>query len=100
MEGERTALEIEAAYITVRHMRRSAKTVGKRMVLFIDCTAGLGALAKGRFNSKYLNRLSRKLTSGLLLADIRVIFHWVPTDLNSADEPSRARHFASRSRKR
>ena len=64
---------------------------GCRIVNLCDSRVVVGAFAKGRSSSRNLNHRLRSCIPWLLLADIRVVNLWVPTDKNPADYPSRAR---------
>lgn len=68
-------LEMEAFLLAVRHMRRSEATRGQRVLVFIDNTAVLGALAKGRSSSSALNRGCRRVIGAAIAADTQLAFH-------------------------
>ena len=82
-------LELEALLLAVRHMGRSLVTRGKRVIVFLDSLVGLVALGKGRSPSRRLNRPCRKIAAWLLLSNIELLLHWVPTDHQPADAASR-----------
>lgn len=85
-------LETEAFLLAVRHMRRSLATRSSRVAAFIENTAVLGALAKGRSSSSALNRGCRHVIAAGILADVRFDYHWVQSELNPVDLPSRQPH--------
>ena len=67
----------------------SARVRHRRLVVFVDNQAALGAIKKGRSPVSDLNVLvsvSRELLTG---CSSEPIFLWVPSELNWADAPSR-----------
>lgn len=88
--GHINLLDTEALLLAVRHMASSACSCGHRVIAFVDSTAALGAVAKGRSSASSLNTTSRKVTSVLLKEQITIFAHSVPSSLNLADTPSRA----------
>lgn len=90
-------LEAKALVLAVRHMGRSERTRGKRIIAFLDSTVALGALAKGRSTSHRLNRPCRKFAAYSITADVDVLLYWVPTSHQPADAASR-RHAPRRHR--
>ena len=60
-----------------------------RFLLLLDSSSLLGAFAKGRSASSLLNSMCRSLSALETIAQTRVLFSWVRTNLNPADEPSR-----------
>ena len=64
----------------------------RRLLVFIDNQAALGAISKGRSPIPDFNELvfyARGICSSL---SINPVFKWVPSELNWADAPSRASH--------
>ena len=90
-------LELEAALLAERHMCRSTRTRGHRVLLFIDSSSALGAIAKGRSSSSSLNSLCRRFCFALITGNLSVLHHWIPSECNLADKPSRHGQQKSRS---
>lgn len=82
-------LEAEAAVLATRHMATSPISRNCRVVLLIDSTSALGAVAKGRSSSRLLNNIRRRLAVAEIAANVQILAHWVPSALNPADKPSR-----------
>ena len=66
-----------------------AKIRGRRLVIFVDNQAALGALKKGRSSVPDLNTLVSVCRELLAHSASRPVFFWVPSELNWADAPSR-----------
>lgn len=88
-EAHINTVETEAALLAVRHMFSSPTLRGARVALLVDNTATLGAVAKGRSSVASLNNICRKIAKVLLSSHISLLSHWVPSELNPADTPSR-----------
>lgn len=82
-------LEARAIYLAVQHMALSAVTRSTIVPLFVDSTAALGAVAKGRSTSATLNKVCRRIAAVLLQNGFRLELYWVPTASNLADSTSR-----------
>lgn len=82
-------LEHEAVWLSVRHMLKSPKTFSHRGNILIDRTIVVGTVTKGRSSVICLNSRLRRLAALKLSENLHVIPHWVPTDFNRADKPSR-----------
>ena len=81
--------ETRVAVGLVRHLVRSRRNWGSRVLIFIDSMVGLGALAKGRSSSPPLLRLCRQMAAVALAYEMIVMYRYIPSELNPADGPSR-----------
>ena len=61
----------------------------RRLLVFVDNQAALGALKKGRSSVPDLNALVSVCRELLAHSASRPVFFWVPSELNWADAPSR-----------
>ncbi|CAK0813159.1 unnamed protein product, partial [Prorocentrum cordatum] len=83
------ALEAEAALWQVRRLARSRLSAQKRHLVLSDSMAWVLTSCKGRSSSWYLLRRCREFCAMSLALGARVSFRWIPSEWNSADEPSR-----------
>lgn len=83
-------LEGRAIVLALRHVSRTTTNHGRRIVLFVDNTAVLGALSKGRSSSPALNQICRQVAALVLVADIDIEYYYVESKENPADKPSRS----------
>lgn len=88
-EDHITILEAHALLQSVKWFSRSFKHIGSRVGFFIDSSALLGAMVKGRSSSSRLLTVIRRISGHLLAGFVQPCWFWVPTDLNPADAPSR-----------
>ncbi|CAN8063815.1 unnamed protein product [Agarophyton chilense] len=82
-------LEGEACILGLRWALRQRKHFGKRLIIFIDNQALIGALKKGRSSVYSFNRICRRVAALLLAGNMRLEAFYVPSVNNPADEPSR-----------
>jgi hypothetical protein len=82
------ALEAHAALLSLRWLV-SRKHRAKTAVLLIDSTVVVGALAKGRTSAFHVLVVVRKIAAIAIGLGMRLIVVWIPSELNSADYPSR-----------
>ena len=80
--------EALAALAVIARVALSGATPS-RLLLLVDSSSLLGAFAKGRSASSLLNGMCRSLSALESIAQSRVLFSWVRTNINPADEPSR-----------
>ena len=73
----------------LRHLARSARWWGSRVLIFTDIMVALRAVSKGRSSSPPLLRLCRQASAVILAFDIRPLLRYVPSEMNVADGPSR-----------
>ena len=64
---------------------------GSIQVCFNDSLVVVGSFSKGRSSSFKLNGILRSLLPYLIVADIAIALHWVETEANMGDHPSRFR---------
>ena len=78
-----------------QHLARSTKNHDrKHLVLTGSMTATL-AWAKGRSSAKGMNRICRQLAALEFATGAQLVPRWVPSEVNPADPPSRARSVES-----
>ena len=69
------------------------RSIGCRVALLIDSTVAMCSINKGRSSSPLLLPRLRQLASLLLASGLRLFLHWVPSEQNPVDGPSRAHDF-------
>ena len=79
-------LETAAVLRLLRHLAFSGP---RRIVILVDSSVALHAIAKGRSPSRGLTPLLRKISAVCLVAGLYASFHFVPTRYNPADCPTR-----------
>ena len=77
------------SYVGLRHLSRSSRSWGKRVLFISDSLVTIGVQSKGRPPSWPLLRLARQSSAILLACDIRLYMRYVETDRNHLDGPSR-----------
>ncbi len=82
-------LEAQALVLALKIITSRPELHAKRIAFFVDSTSLLGAVAKGRSSSRRLNRIFQKISSLLIVANVRPIWLWIPSEYNPADTPSR-----------
>jgi len=82
-------LEGRAVILALRWLGRNPSIHGTRINFFIDNTALLGALRKGRSSKWSLNQICRSVVAICLAANMVVTWWYVPSKRNPADGPSR-----------
>ena len=82
-------LELQSALQAIRHLGRSLKNWGHRVLLLTDSQVVLGALMKGRSSAGGILRGCRQACALLFGYSLTLICRYIPTDRNHADGPSR-----------
>ena len=82
------ALEAHAALLGLKWFV-SRKHRASTAVLLIDSTVVVGALSKGRTSAFHVLVVVRKIAAIAIGLGLRLIAVWIPSELNSADHPSR-----------
>ena len=82
-------LEGEALVLGVRWFIRTSANHGKRLLVFVDNTALIGAIRKGRSSKPRFNRICQRVASLCLAGNVELIVRYINSDDNPADEPSR-----------
>jgi len=82
-------LEARALLQTLRWRARSQYFVGSRCIHLLDSQVCLGALRKWRSPTPHFNRIITRIASLIVASSCKVIFIYVPTEVNPADHPSR-----------
>jgi len=82
-------LEGEALILGIRWILRNTKNMGTRIMLFVDNTALLGALQKGRSSKPRFNRICQRTAALTLAGNVQPIYRYVRSEFNPADGPSR-----------
>ena len=73
----------------LRHLARSRANWRRRVLIFTDSMATLGAMGKGRSSAPAFLRLCRQVTAISLAFGILPIMRYIASELNPADGPSR-----------
>jgi hypothetical protein len=81
--------QLELVMVLVAVLKVPDRLRGKRGVWFIDNTAALMALIRGRSNSADLDRLAGSIHAALFAMQIWMYFEWVESQSNWADGISR-----------
>lgn len=82
-------LEGEAVLLGIRWALRNQANHGKRLAILTDNTALLGALKKGRSPQPRFNGICRRVAAFTLAGNLHIDFHFVRSEDNPADGPSR-----------
>jgi hypothetical protein len=82
-------LEAHALLLALKHISMNKSLWNTRICFFVDNTAVLGSVAKGRSSSTRLNVICRRIAALVCTSGIRPLWFWVPSELNPADGPSR-----------
>ena len=75
---------------SVEHLLRANRSINKRLLCFSDNLPLVLGCVKGRAKSGHLIKPLRKIAGLCLATGSRVSVRWVASELNVADEPSRA----------
>lgn len=81
--------EARALLLGVRRICRGHKHHGKHVVILVDSLAVALAVDKGRSSTPGISVVVRRIASLVLAAGIYLHVRWLPSELNSADSPSR-----------
>eukprot|EP00808_Paulinella_micropora_P000919 g25754.t1 len=84
-------LEMRVVLTAVRWFLSHQSAAGSLLILYTDSQVVLGAASKGRLSSRPLLRLLRRIASCLLASGSAIYLVHVPSGMNPADAPSRAR---------
>lgn len=82
-------LELRAALSAFKWRARKSKNLGTRFLHLLDSQVNLGAIGKGRSNSRGLASVLEQVSAVLLAADFHPFGAYIRTDDNPADAPSR-----------
>ena len=89
-ETEHTNInETRAIVGLLRHLARSSRCWGSRVLVLTDSMVALGALGKGRSSAPALLRLCRQAAAITLAFRIYGSYRYVPSEVNVADGLSR-----------
>ena len=83
------ALELKAAFLTLRWRTRSSKRVFTRFLHLIDSQVALSVLVKGRSSSWRLNRILSRINALTLAANLVPSYAYIMSEWNPSDRPSR-----------
>lgn len=75
----------------LQHLSRSQKNLGKKHLVLTDSMSVVLALTKGRSSTRSMNRICRQVAALELMTGMQLSLRWIPSELNPADFPSRAR---------
>lgn len=89
-------LELEALLRLVSSL--AFERTSTRIVAMVDSLVTRGAACKGRSSSFAISNVLRRICSTVLAADLYVTIPFVPTRLNTSDDPTRLRSLRQRSR--
>ena len=82
-------LELRAAELALRWLASCNNVIGTRVFLLSDSQVVVYGLRKGRFSSKKLLAVYRRLAALILSMELQVYPYWIPSRFNPADELSR-----------
>jgi len=82
-------LEVRSVYTAVRWVLSSLNCIRRRIYILCDSQVTVGCISKGRSSSNSLLPRLRQLASVVLASGVRLYLHWIPSELNPADGPSR-----------
>ena len=83
-------LEGEALVLGLKWFLRSQRNFGRRIIVFLDNDALVGAIRKGRSSVPDFNIICRKVMALTLAGDLYLEVYYIPSKENPADEPSRS----------
>ena len=81
--------QLELLMVLVALLNMADRMRGKRGIWFIDNTAALMALVRGRSNSQDLDALAGSIPAALFALQVWMYFEWVESKSNWADGISR-----------
>ncbi|CAK0807270.1 unnamed protein product, partial [Prorocentrum cordatum] len=82
-------LETRSTLWGLRHQLRNTRWWGRRLLFLSDSMSATPALSKGRSSAPGMLRAVRAWASSLLVSGCFATVRWIPSELNSADAPSR-----------
>ena len=82
--------EGRAAVLGARHLLHRGPWTPRRFLVLSDNLPLVLAAGKGRASSLHLLPICRQLDALALFCKFMFILRWIPSEINSADEPSRA----------
>ena len=83
-------LEGRAVVWVLQHLGRSSKNLGCRHLILSDSMSVVLALSKGRSSTRPMNRICRQVAALEFITGMQLSVRWVPSEVNPADQPSRA----------
>lgn len=84
------SLELQSIIIALKRLLTSPAVLERRILLLCDSAVVAYTLTKGRSSAASLVRGMKKIVALLLSSGCRIGVAWIPTQINPADEPSRA----------
>jgi len=82
-------LEGEALILGIRWFLRDVSNMATRVIIFVDNTALIGAVQKGRSSKPRFNRICQRTAALTLAGNLQLILRYVRSEDNPADGPSR-----------
>ena len=82
-------LEGEALILAIRWFLRCNENLHKRVLIFVDNEALIGAVRKGRSSKCRFNRICQRVAALSLAGNIDIHLFYIQSEKNSADGPSR-----------
>ena len=83
-------LEGRAVVWVLQHLGRSSKNLGCRHLILSDSMSVVLALSKGRSSTRPMNRVCRQIAALEFITGMQLSVRWIPSEVNPADQPSRA----------
>jgi len=90
--------EARALDTAVRWFLSRPRSLGTRLLAWVDSAVLCFAVRKGRSSSFQLLRRLRRLSALLLSSGVNLFCNWLASEVNPADAPSRCFHVCSRPR--
>ncbi|CAK0903346.1 unnamed protein product [Prorocentrum cordatum] len=84
-------LEARATLYGYRHLLRSRRNHGKRLVVLGDSMSVAGAVSKSRSGSRAMLHVTQSIAALSLATGPSLHYRWLPSEWNAADGPSRGR---------
>jgi hypothetical protein len=84
------SLELRAVLLAVHWVLSHPSSLSRRVYLLVDSTVTFFSLWKGRSSSPQLLWIVRKISALILASGLSLLTGWIPSEVNPADEPSRA----------
>jgi hypothetical protein len=83
------SLEATSLRSAVRWIRGHSDVVGRRVLILSDSAVVVAATTKGRSSSRLLLMHCRLTAAFVLSCGLRLFIHWIPSEVNPADDASR-----------
>ena len=88
-------LEGRAVVHGVKHLLRNVGNFNKKHLILSDSLTAVCALDKGRGRAFKMRRVTQQVGALCLVANVGMHYHWLPSEWNPADAPSRGSLIAS-----